>query len=60
MRVVSWYDVEPPQLDGSRWVNERHIVAGERQEYRWLCRRRIDPQSEVSRRSREFATKENP
>ena len=57
MRVVSGFDAEPPLLDGSRWINEWHIVAGERRNYRWLCHRRIDPQSEVSRRARELARK---
>ena len=50
-KVVSWFTAEPPQPDGSRWVDEHHIVAGDRHDFRWLCHRRIDPQTEVQRRA---------
>lgn len=61
MRVVSWFNTEPPDpADRSRWVNERHLVDGNRHEFRWLCHRRIDPQTEVERRAREFVEKERP
>jgi len=60
MRVVSGFDAEPPLLDGSRWVNEWHIVAGKRHAFRWLCHRRIDPRQEMIRRAHEFAQQVMP
>jgi hypothetical protein len=54
MRAASWFTAGPPQADGSRWISERHVVAGVRHEFKWLCHRRIDPKTEVDRRAREL------
>lgn len=59
MRVVSWFDAEPPGKRGERWINEYHIVGQRKIETRWLCDRRIDPKKEVDRRSHELASNAN-